>query len=98
MKKGVFKLCRKATLYGFAGSAAETYAVANGIPFIPYGDVDIDDTITARDVQLYVKALAEQNTETLPFERADMNFDGIIDFMDLNILLRTILNKINLSE
>jgi len=32
---GVFASCNQLTIYGQTGSAAETYAIENGIPFIP---------------------------------------------------------------
>lgn len=57
------------TIYGYADTAAEKYANANGFDFIeliPYGDVNSDNTVDALDASLILAEYANISTSKVP--------------------------------
>lgn len=81
-------------IYGYAGSAAEQYAKANGCEFIKIdetgamlGDINGDDKITLMDVVKLRKFMVGGYDVTVDQQQADVNMDGKISMMDI-ILLR----------
>ncbi|MBR6581646.1 MAG: hypothetical protein IKK66_10150 [Ruminococcus sp.] len=90
------------TVYGYKGTAAETYAADNNYPFIALdetsstdnkGDVNTDGTVDSSDASLVLAEYAKVQTgETLTFtdvqaESADVNIDGVIDASDASKIL-----------
>ena len=74
------------TIYGKAGSTAETYATENGIAF-----VDISDTIIA-DAVLLQKWLLSVPDTTLPnWKAADLYEDERLNVFDLCLLKRMLI-------
>ncbi|GEM_PF-2224199 len=84
------------TIYGYPGTAAETYASENGFTFIALsaepkiGDADGDGQVTVRDVtevQFYLSNMTTQaDQETLMF--ADVDNNGRLDVIDTTWLQR----------
>ncbi len=80
------------TIKGYADSAAESYAVANGFKFVDIGepevskllgDADLDEIITIKDataIQKYLALLISFGSQQKI--NADMNGDGSVDIKD----------------
>ncbi len=90
------------TIYGYAGSAAETYAESNGFTFVEitddvagdvtdalFGDVNLDGDIDYLDAMTVLRAdaeLIELTDDQLSV--ADVNGDGSVDSLDAILILR----------
>ncbi len=79
------------TIYGFAGSAAQTYADANEIDFVPLliGDANGDSKINVLDVTAIQRHIAEIEPLTgAAIFNADANGDGEVTIADVTLLLQ----------
>ena len=84
------------TIYGYEGSAAQTYAGENGFTFVALkpvakllGDANLDNIIDVRDVTVIQRHISDyeyMNEEQ--FLAADTNQDGIITVEDATLLQR----------
>lgn len=82
------------TIYGAAGSAAESYAAEYGIRFVVpgqvvVGDVNADGWVTAQDSALLLRHLAGWNVR-IDLDFADINGDGSVNAVD-GVLLKRML-------
>lgn len=76
------------TIYGYSGTAAETYAKENGFTFVELEESTIGDTngdnnvdvLDAAAVQKHASGISELNSEQLA--AADVNGDGNVDVLD----------------
>jgi hypothetical protein len=86
------------TISGYTGSAAETYATANGITFnklektsVVYGDIYIDGTVSLKDLSYLAKYMVSLVTMTdAQKANADVYYDGSITIKDLSLLAKYI--------
>ncbi|HHX56504.1 MAG TPA: hypothetical protein GX710_00645, partial [Clostridiales bacterium] len=87
------------TIYGYTGSAAETYANEKGIAFIALdgefaiGDLNGDSVLDSGDITFIKQAIyGRQTLSPNQAKAADINGDGKLDVFDLVLLKRNILN------
>ena len=82
------------TVFGYSGSAAETFAAKNGISFVSLlpptgipGDLNQDGTSDLTDYALLSSiAIGAQFPTALETEIADLNADTAVDFFDVSLL------------
>ena len=77
-------------IIGTKGSAAESYAKANGFKFLLFGDVHTDSHVNAVDARWVLQAVA--GLRELQFDAwriADVNQDGVINAVDARWVLQT---------
>ena len=87
-----------AVIYGYTGSAAESYADENGIEFVALdaadvikGDINGDDKVSSKDLTLLKRYLADPVKYSLTEEQkkaADINGDKKVSSKDLTLLKR----------
>ncbi len=88
-----FPLSENATVYGFAHSAAQTFASTRSLAFVELpanhqpGDVNMDGAINNKDATILLRHLATWNVE-IDQIAADVNGDGSITNRDVTHLLR----------
>jgi hypothetical protein len=89
------------TIYGYPGTAAETYAVENGFKFVSLdgnvtpGDLDSSGTVDAADLVILAKHLIDD--EAIADDRlyiADVNRDGEVTVKDLMLVVLFVSGKI----
>ena len=90
------------TIYGYTGSAAETYANENGFTFISIGnmpeppttqgDLNGDNIISIVDARLALVAVVSGNVSDEDTAIADFNGDGKLTVVDVRLLLVKIAN------
>ena len=90
------------TIYGYTGSAAETYANENDFTFISIGDMpetpttqgDLngDNIISIVDARLALVAVVSGNASDEDTAIADFNGDGKLSIVDVRLLLVKIAN------
>lgn len=85
------------TVYGYKGSAAETFAASkDNVTFSELsdmltGDVDGDGKLTVQDVTTLQRFLAEMQTLSVPAHvMSDVNSDGVINIRDVTALQRAV--------
>ena len=83
------------TLYGYEGSAAETFAGAHdnvtfvALPEVLPGDVDLDGAVTIQDCTALQRYLCEMTTLSETAQTAaDVNSDGILNVRDVTDIAR----------
>lgn len=83
------------TLYGYEGSAAETFAGAHdnvtfvALPEVLPGDVDLDGTVTIQDCTALQRFLSEMMTLSETAQTAaDVNGDGVLNVRDVTNIAR----------
>lgn len=88
------------TVYGYLGSAAESYAIKNNIPFIDKsfkmlkGDVNNDGLFTIADVVLMQKwLLAKPDAILENWKAGDLCEDNIINVFDLCLMKRKLIEQ-----
>lgn len=93
---GTFSRYDGLTIYGISGTAAETYALENDIPFVDIsvsGDITGDGTVSVSDVVLLSRYLTGQVTITESrMQLADLSGDGKINAVDLTMLKRIVIS------
>ena len=82
------------TIYGKAGTTAETYAKGNGFKFIVEsdaikGDANMDGKVDVRDCAFIAKMLAAGKGKDLP-AIADFNGDNKVDVRDAAAIARSL--------
>lgn len=89
------------TIYGVAGSAAQSYAEENGFDFTEVepeytpGDVDASGNVDIADLRMVLRAVCEKTTLTADQKlAADVEKDNTVDIQDLRKLLRFVCGKI----
>ncbi|MDR1674443.1 MAG: leucine-rich repeat protein [Oscillospiraceae bacterium] len=89
------------TVYGYSGTAAETYAVQNEFEFIPLdgnvtpGDLDSSGTVGAADIVTLAKHIVDE--EAIADDRlyiADVDHDGEVTVKDLMLMVLFVSGKI----
>ena len=90
------------TIYGYTGSAAETYANNNGFTFIDVenmpeppttqGDLNGDGKVSVADARSMLFAIAGGNADNQDTAIADFNGDGELTVVDVRLLLVKIAN------
>ena len=71
-------------LYGFIGTASETFASARGFEFVAMADMDFDDILTSEDYDEIIKIVTLTKAETDEQKIVgDLNYDGVIDGFDV---------------
>lgn len=79
------------TIYGYPGTAAETYAIENGFIFKTIGEQITTTVTTAITTNTFTTTTAPPNTTqpiTEPdFEIGDVNNDGVVNAVDSSIVL-----------
>lgn len=93
------------TIYGVAGTAAETYAEENGFTFtavepaVMLGDVDESGNVNISDLRLVLRAVCQKVTLTSTQKlAADVEKDNNVDIQDLRKILRYVCGKIGSFE
>ena len=99
------------TIYGYAGSYAETYANENGYEFISLdetdpesvtllGDINGDSEVNAADLTALSRHVAkiETITNSTLLANSDLDHNGIIEAADLTILSRYVAKIIDRLE
>jgi len=83
------------TLYGYEGSAAETFAGSHdnvnfvALPEVLQGDVDLDGAVTIQDCTALQRYLCEMTTLSETAQAAaDVNGDGVLDVRDVTGIAR----------
>lgn len=103
--ESAFVGCKKLTIYGYAGSYAETYAKEYGIPFaavstgtpaVP-GDLNGDGEVNLKDVVLLRRYIAGGWNTELNEASADLNGDGSVNLKDAVLLRRFIAGGWNVT-
>ncbi len=95
MYSSAFRDSYSVTIYGQAGSYAEEFAAAQGIPFVAEaienltGDVDGDGVIAIADAVLLHRCVTECADAALPVI-PDINGDGLLDLNDVCAILSAI--------
>ncbi|MGN1087253.1 MAG: leucine-rich repeat protein [Porcipelethomonas sp.] len=92
---GTFSRYEGLTIYGVAGTAAETYAVENDIPFVSiekepvkvHGDLNNDENFNVADV-VFLQNWLISSDKTESWIDADFCEDGVINVFDLCIMKR----------
>ncbi|MDR1674635.1 MAG: leucine-rich repeat protein [Oscillospiraceae bacterium] len=82
-----FMLNDNLTIYGYSGSAAETYADENNVPFISLDGNGI--IISVKEYLLGIKTLTQGETAVF-----DINGDEKVDFADLALMKRMVGNNL----
>lgn len=89
-------------IYGYADSTAQTLAAENNLTFEELGnahvtgDLNGDRTLDVRDAVLFIRYTAEDASvlglfsEFADFEEADFNNDGVLNLLDVCIMLNMI--------
>ena len=96
--KSAFAGCTSLTIYGYAGSYAESYAKENDIPFkviektaeTKPGDLNGDNSVNLKDVVLLRRAIAGGWDASVDTSAADLNHDGLVNLKDVVLLRRYI--------
>ena len=103
--EGAFRQCIKMTIYGYAGSCAETYAKENSIPFSALdaqpvkGDFNGDGAADTSDAVLLARFIAEDITlkddQLRDIQNAgpDYDGDGLLTILDAIAILRKLGTK-----
>ena len=93
------------TIYGVAGTVAETYAKENGFTFtavepeVMPGDVDESGNVDISDLRLVLRAVCGKVTLTSTQKlAADVEKDNNVDIQDLRKILRYVCHKIDSFE
>lgn len=77
-------------IIGTKGSAAESYAKANGFKFLLFGDVHTDSHVNAVDARWVLQAVAGLRAlQSDSWRIADVNQDGAINAVDARWVLQT---------
>lgn len=90
--EGALSNCPNLVVYGYAGSAAETYAIENDIKFVNPGNANNDeniDTVDYLDLARYLSSPGDYECK-LDLLYADMNGDGEVNALDSVIFARHI--------
>ena len=95
---GNYQRCEGLTIYGAAGTIAETYAAENDIPFVAVvpeisGDINTDGMLDVSDAVLLARLCAEDSTVRISpngLMLADVNSDGNITAEDVITVLKRI--------
>ena len=92
-KSGGFVLVEGFTIIGKAGSAAQAYAEANGIPFrevteVLLGDADGDGEVTVLDVTMMQRVLAKLSGAVIVEATADVDGNGEVNVVDATYIQR----------
>ena len=97
-----YKKLENFTIYGYTGSAAETYANENGFTFIDVenmpeppttqGDLNGDGKVSVADARSMLFAIAGGNASDKDTAIADFNGDGKLTVVDVRLLLVKIAN------
>ena len=97
---GNYIRCEGLTIYGVAGTVAETYALENDIPFVAVaatdqkiGDATCDRSVDVADAVLIARYLAEDSEAFMTEQgkqNADFNADGDITPDDISLILKKI--------
>lgn len=79
------------TIYGYQGTAAERYALTDGIPFVPLddvvlGDVTGDGIVDAFDLGMLKRYLNAPEDTTIRLSSANVNQDRKVDVQDCRML------------
>ena len=90
------------TIYGYAGSAAQTYAEENGFTFVEVepeytlGDVDASGTVDIADLRMVLRSVCGKATLTTDQKlAADVEKDDVVNIQDLRKILRFVCRKID---
>ena len=90
------------TIYGVAGSAAQTYAEENGFTFVEVepeytlGDVDASGSVDIADLRMVLRSVCGKATLTADQKlAADVEKDDAVNIQDLRKLLRFVCRKID---
>lgn len=90
------------TIYGYAGSAAQTYAEENGFTFIEVeleytlGDVDASGAVDIADLRMVLRSVCGKATLTADQKlAADVEKDDVVNIQDLRKILRFVCRKID---
>lgn len=98
---GTFSRCDGLTIYGVPGTAAETYAMENDIPFVSIeveGDANCDGKHNVSDLVYVSRYMLGQNEFTLISQgavNADHTGDGTIDSFDLIQMRKSLIDLIH---
>ena len=89
------------TIYGVAGSAAQTYAEENGFVFVEVepeytpGDVDESGRVDIADLRMVLRAVCGKTELTSQQQlAADVETDGTVNIADLRKILRFVCGKL----
>ena len=90
------------TIYGYAGSAAKTYAEENGFTFVEVepeytlGDVDASGSVDIADLRMVLRSVCGKATLKADQKlAADVEKDDVVNIQDLRKLLRFVCRKID---
>lgn len=90
------------TIYGYAGSAAQTYAEGNGFIFVEVepeytlGDVDASGSVDIADLRMVLRSVCGKATLTADQKlAADVEKDDVVNIQDLRKILRFVCRKID---
>ena len=90
------------TIYGVAGSAAQTYAEENGFTFVEVeleytlGDVDASGAVDIADLRMVLRSVCGKATLTADQKlAADVEKDDVVNIQDLRKILRFVCRKID---
>lgn len=90
------------TIYGYAGSAAQTYASENGFIFVEVepeytlGDVDASGAVDIADLRVVLRSVCGKATLTADQKlAADVEKDDAVNIQDLRKILRFVCRKID---
>lgn len=90
------------TIYGVAGSAAQTYAEENGFTFVEVepeytlGDVDASGSVDIADLRMVLRSVCGKATLTADQKlAADVEKDDVVNIQDLRKILRFVCRKID---
>ena len=89
------------TIYGVAGSAAQTYAEENGFVFVEVepeytpGDIDESGRVDIADLRMVLRAVCGKTELTSQQQlAADVETDGTVNIADLRKILRFVCGKL----
>lgn len=79
------------TIYGYQGTAAERYALTDGVPFVPLddvvlGDVTGDGIVDAFDLGMLKRYLNAPEDTTIRLSSANVNQDRKVDVQDCRMM------------